>query len=122
MNIYEELLDHTGRVMFASWFGFSRQNSIGLEQHSIKNIRNNDIVALDILPRDLTMYDRFGIRGDDLILIWVDDDKFIPVTVKWYDELFNTCVGKVDTPIDKNMYDSITEFIKERMMMSGINE
>lgn len=120
-ELYNELESHLEEVIFSDWFGFDRSSQIGAETCEIKRIPQNDVITATIMPSSMERYTTEGIRFDDLVLLWVNDNAFIPVTFQWYDSLYNEVAdATLGVKIENHMYDRLMGFMKETCETYGV--
>ena len=120
-ELYNELESHLEEVIFSDWFGFSRSSQIGAETCEIKRIPQNDVITAIILPSSMERYVKEGIRLEDLVLLFINDTAFIPITFGKYDEIYARGVGETGgSGIGNWMYEHVMEYMKERSKMCGV--
>lgn len=119
-NLYPELKDHLNQVLFASWYHTSRRRGIGVEVYEQRRIPGTDVIPLEILPSDRERYIKDGIQPEDIIILWVNDDAFVPITFEHYNRLYEEVFDKSEGEnIINDMYDALDSFIKECMVNCG---
>lgn len=121
IDFYAELEPHCNEPLFGDWYGFSRSSQIGAETCEIKHLPDNSVITATILPSSMERYTTEGIKFDDLVLLWVNNIAFIPVTFQWYDSLYNEVAdATLGVKIENHMYDRLMDFMKETCETYGV--
>lgn len=122
-NIYTELNEHLDEVLFGDWYGVSRTSRIGIETHEQKRIPGTDVIPLEILPADNDRYVKDGIQQEDIIIMWIDDNAFIPISFKKYNDIYDKVFDDNEGEnIVNNMYDALESHIKMCMERCGFGD
>ena len=120
-EIYSELECHLEEVLFAGWYGRSRATGIGCDCNETRFRPGNNAITTEILPSDYDRYEHDGIRMDDIVILWIDDDMFIPVSFEWYNDLFNRMMDATEgDKIENVMYTELTAYVNQRMEACGV--
>lgn len=120
-EMYMELESHLGDVLYAGWYGVTRQQGIGVETHSTKKVPTNEVIPMEILPDDNERYEKQGIRASDIIILWINNEAFIPVTFRWYNNLYNDGINETGgSNIGNWMYDHLHDYIRQRLIACGL--
>lgn len=121
IDYYAEFSQHLNEPLFGDWFKISRSSKIGAETCEIKHVPENDVITAVILPSSMERYTTDGIKLNDLVLLWVNDNVFIPTTFEWYNDLYKK--GMEETQGEKIgnwMYEHIMEFIENTCRTCGV--
>jgi hypothetical protein len=121
-NIYPELKEHLNEVIFSSWYRTNRQKGIGIEVHDQKKVPGTEVIPMEILPSDKGRYVRDGIQPEDIIILWINDDAFVPITFERYNDMYNKVFDDNEgEDIVNKMYDALDSFIKTCMERCGFD-
>lgn len=121
-EMYAELESHLEEVIFANWYGKSRATGIGCDCNEIRFRPGNEAITTEILPSDYDRYERDGIKMFDLVILWIDDNRFVPVTFEWYDKLFNRMMdASAGDKIENIMYTELSAYLKQRLEACGLS-
>lgn len=120
-EIYLELESHLGDVLYSSWYGRSKAEGIGIDCNETQFRPGNKVITTEIIPSDYDRYEKDGIKIDDIIAVWIDNDRFCPISFRQYDDMYNGVVDATEGECVENaMYEALTSYLKQRMEACGV--
>lgn len=94
-ELYQFLNEHVKEWHDAGWFNTSREQRLlpGNPLAYIQKVKDDEVL-LEMIPESITTYTREGIKGSDMVVIWADNYRFVPITFEEYDRLYNKVFDK----------------------------
>lgn len=117
-SIWAALTEHEGEWHDAGWWRTNRQKGLiqnNLLRYTLKGSRKYNPLHIELIPQSILRYSKDGIRGEDIMVLWCEDDhQFVPMTFSHYDQLYNRVMEEVEIrDISDRMIDQLGQWMED---------